>query len=133
MEEGRPADSVRKIKNASPEQKAPEKRGHESSWKSYRRSVQENGGLDLPSVYSSEGDERVKRMAQLMRARSGKLVIGKKLDLQRTSDPDYYAETLLYEIRQTHQSVMDCFEDLKKHLTVIEKLLMTMKGGVKKK
>ena len=86
----------------------------------------------MPSVYSSEGDERVKRMAQLVRARSGKLVSGKKLDLQRTSDPDYYAETLLYEIRQTYESVIDCFEDLKKHLTVIEKLLMTMKGGMKK-
>lgn len=133
MEEGRSADSVRKIKNSPPEQKAPEKRGHGSGWKSYRRSVQENEGLGLPSVYSSEGDERVKRMAQLVRARSGKLVNGKKLDLQRTSDPDYYAETLLYEVRQTHQSVIDCFEDLKKHLTVIEKLLMTIKGGMKKK
>lgn len=72
-------------------------------------------------------------MAQLVRARSGKLVSGKKLTLSRTSDPDYYAETLLFEIRQTHQSVVDCFEDLKKHVTVIEKLLMTMKGGMKKK
>lgn len=56
-----------------------------------------------------------------------------KLALMSTSDPDYYAENLLYEISEVHKSVIECFEDLKKHMTVIEKTLTTIKKSVKKK
>jgi hypothetical protein len=55
-----------------------------------------------------------------------------KLSVMKTSDPDYYAESLLYEMRQTQKSVLECFDDLKKHMIVIEKMLMTINRRVKK-
>lgn len=56
-----------------------------------------------------------------------------KLALMSTSDPDYYAESLLYEISEVHKSVIECFEDLKKHMTVIEKLMATNKKVKRRK
>lgn len=44
----------------------------------------------------------------------------KRLEISKTSDPDYYAETLLYEIRRTHNSIIDCYRALEKHLNEID-------------
>ena len=55
---------------------------------------------------------------------------GNKLDIPKTSDPDYYADSLLDEIKSVHTSVIDCYRDLKERLTVIEnKMTPPRRGG----
>lgn len=55
----------------------------------------------------------------------------KRLDVSKTSDPDYFAETLLYEIRQANNSVVECYRALEEHLTKIENRI-TKKRQVRK-
>jgi len=53
-----------------------------------------------------------------------------RLDIPKTSDPDYYADSLLDEIKAVHDSVIDCFRDLKERLIAIENK-MAKKRSVK--
>ena len=43
----------------------------------------------------------------------------RRLNIPSTSDPDYYADSILDEIKSVHNSVIECFKDLEKHLKVI--------------
>lgn len=81
----------------------------------------------------AKGKKRVLRGEAIPSQPQREIASRTRLDIPRTSDPDYFAESLLDEIRSCHNSVIDCYRDLKKQLTVIEKNLMAIKRSVRKK
>jgi hypothetical protein len=87
--------------------------------------------------WEDEEEDRKKREAGwVLNEKTGRYVPPKgeqKFSPMKTSDPDYYAESLLYEIKSAHDSVIECFKELKKQLTVIEEHLMAIRKRVRKK
>lgn len=74
----------------------------------------------------------VSKKGYLVPPPSKRIIQKGRFDPSKTSEADFYAEALLDEIKSTHNSVIECFRDLEKQLTVIKEQLMAIRRRLKK-